>query len=174
MRFRPITEVDIPLLHRWRNTPHVSQWWDPPHPTLEEVRAEYQAYIRPGFPLQAYLVLDDTRPFGYIQRWRVADFPDYRPFVRLDNEEVGIDVFIGEPEDLHKGHGVRLMRQFIREYVFHQPVVPACIIDPLPENKAAIRAYEKVGFSHVATFQHDGTGVYLMRLPRLSFQREST
>ncbi|MGV2437506.1 MAG UNVERIFIED_CONTAM: acetyltransferase [Anaerolineae bacterium] len=25
-----IAPADIPMLHRWRNTPHVAQWWQPP------------------------------------------------------------------------------------------------------------------------------------------------
>ena len=27
IEFRPLAEADLPLLHRWLNTPHVSEWW---------------------------------------------------------------------------------------------------------------------------------------------------
>ena len=31
---------------------------------------------------------------------------------------------------------------------WHEDTIDVCIIDPNPENTAAIRAYEKVGFEH--------------------------
>lgn len=164
--FRPITPEDIPLLHHWRNLPHVAQWWTPPHPSHADVQAEYTAYMRPNDGVRAYIVVIGGRDVGYIQAWQVAMFPDYKPYVPLTDETVGIDVFIGEPDYLHKGWGVQIIRQFICAHVFSDPSVPACIIDPLPENTAAIRAYEKAGFRHEKTFTHEGTGVYFMRLPR--------
>lgn len=167
--FRPISPVDIPRLHRWRNLPHVSQWWDPPNPDYALAQDEYRSYMRPNSGVDAYIVQHAGQPFGYIQKWQVAQFPDYNPHVSLHAETVGVDVFIGEPDALHKGYGPRLMRAFLRDYVFSEPNVPDCIIDPLPENQAAIRAYEKVGFVHEKTFVHDGKSVYLMRLRRENF-----
>lgn len=164
--FRPITPTDIRTLHHWRNLPHVSQWWDPPHPTLAEAHDEYTAYMRPAYHVAAFIIVADGDDIGYIQSWRVAAFPDYKPFVPLDDREMGIDVFIGDPSRLHQGIGTAAIRQFLRDHIFADPAVPACVIDPLPENAAAIRAYEKAGFRHVKTFQYQGKGVYLMRLPR--------
>ena len=164
--FRPIQPADIPTLHRWRNLPHVSQWWDPHNPTLAEAHAEYSAYMRPDYRVDAYIIVLDGTGIGYIQSWQVGDFPDYKPYLTLDDREMGVDVFIGERERLHQGIGTAAINQFLAEHVFNGPSVPACIIDPLPENAAAIRAYEKAGFRHVKTFEYEGKGVYLMRLPR--------
>jgi aminoglycoside 6'-N-acetyltransferase len=146
--------------------PHVSQWWDPPNPTLAQVREEYAAYMRPGYNVDAYIIVLDGDDIGYMQSWAVAAFPDYKPYVALDDREMGIDVFIGDPNRLHQGIGTQAIRQFLRDHIFANPGVPACIIDPLPTNTAAIRAYAKAGFTHVKTFQHEGKGVYLMRCPR--------
>ncbi|MEM6280743.1 MAG: GNAT family N-acetyltransferase [Chloroflexota bacterium] len=164
--FRPITPADIRKLHAWRNTPHVSQWWDPHHPSYETAHAEYTEYMKPEFGVTAFIWQIDGVDAGYIQKWAVGTFPDYKPYVLLDDSTVGIDVFIGDAGYLHRGWGPRVIRQFICEYVFSDAAVPECIIDPLPDNAAAIRAYEKVGFQHEKTFKRDDVPVYLMRLPR--------
>lgn len=168
--FRSINMDDIPMMHRWRNQPHVSQWWQPAHPDMDYIREEVAEYMKPNFGVKAYIARYAGHDFAYIQQWQVAQFPDYRPFVPLDDLTTGIDVFIGLVEYLHKGLGTLLIRQFIREHVFDNPHVPDCIIDPLPENKAAIRAYEKVGFRHEKTFTYKGSRVYFMRLKRNDFE----
>lgn len=172
LTFRPITANDIPLFHRWRNQPHVSKWWDPPYPSLEDARDEIHAYLRPNFGVDAYIAAHNGRDFAYLQRWEVAQFPDYRPYAKLDDRTNGIDIFIGYVDYLHKGWGTRLMRLFLRDYVFSDPAVPDCVIDPLPDNAAAIRAYEKVGFQHESTFAYKGKRVYLMRVRREAFNPE--
>ncbi len=166
LTFRPITRADIPLLHRWRNLPHVSQWWHPSNPSYADAQAEYTAYMRPNYGVAAYIMQINGVDVGFIQLWHVRDFPDYKPFVPLTGDIAGVDVFIGEVSYLHKGWGPRLMHRFFCDYVFKDPAVSACIIDPLPENTAAIRAYAKSGFRHERTFTYQGRGVYLMRLRR--------
>ena len=131
---------------------------------------EYSQYMRPNSKVNAYIIQHNGEDTGYMQRWVVRGFPDYKPYVSdLDNATVGIDVFIGEASKLHQGIGTKAIQAFIAGYVFNDPVVPACIIDPLPTNAAAIRAYEKVGFRYEQTFQHDGTDVYFMRLHRANW-----
>jgi RimJ/RimL family protein N-acetyltransferase len=172
--FRPITVADIPTLHRWRNLPHVSRWWHPSNPSLQLANEEYRHYLQPGSGVDAYITLLDGREMGYIQMWWVRHYPDYKPYVPVTDDMVGVDVFIGEPDYLHRGVGPRIMRRFLCDYVFSHPHVPAAIIDPLPENAAAIRAYEKAGFKHEKTFTHDGAGVYFMRLPRADMDCTTT
>lgn len=165
--FRLIEPDDIPLLHQWRNLPHVSRWWQPQNPSLEHAHAEYTAYMRPDHNVAAYMVHIHGNAVGYIQKWQVQAFPDYKPYVpSLPDAAVGVDVFIGAVDYLHQGWGTQLITRFICDFVFNDPTVPEAIIDPLPANHAAIRAYEKVGFVHVKTFTHDGSGVYFMRLER--------
>jgi RimJ/RimL family protein N-acetyltransferase len=170
--FRPITPEDIPLLHKWRNTPHISQWWEPHNPSYSTAHDEYMAYMRPDFSVDAFISQINGADVGYIQKWAVRGFPDYKPYVKLDNETVGIDVFIGDTAYLYKGWGGQIIKAFICGYVFNEDTVPECIIDPVPDNTAAIRAYEKVGFKHEKTFTHNNLGVYLMRLPRTQFDCE--
>jgi RimJ/RimL family protein N-acetyltransferase len=58
------------------------------------------------------------------------------------------------------------VRRFIEEIVFSDESIDVCIIDPNPENTAAIRAYEKVGFEHFKSAQTSEGPVYLMKRPR--------
>jgi len=122
--------------------------------------------MRPDYGVTAYMIVEAEVDIGYIQKWRVASFPDYQSYVTLEATALGVDIFIGPPDKLHRGIGTVALRAFVAAHVFDDPAVSACIIDPLPDNHAAIRAYAKVGFRHLRTFTHDGVGVYLMRLPR--------
>lgn len=149
--FRPIAEADIARLHVWRNTPHVSAWWDPQRPSLELCQREYRAYMRSDYGVDAFIIVRDGTDIGYVQKWTVGAFPDYRPYVEVDDDEVGVDIFIGDLSLTGQGIGTAALRAFIADVVFEDPAVPSAVIDPLPENAAAIRSYEKVGFRHVAT-----------------------
>lgn len=168
--FRLIAPADIPMLHRWRNTPHVAQWWQPPTLDYPTALEEYTFYMRPDSGVQAYIIELDQHPIGYMQAWQVQQFPDYNPFVTLSPHTTGLDLFIGEALYLYRGLGAHLIHTFIQAHVFTHPSVPDCIIDPLPDNRSAIRAYEKVGFVHETTFEHDGSQVYFMRLTRATLK----
>jgi hypothetical protein len=96
-----------------------------------------------------------------------------QPVRRAFPHTTGLDLFIGEALYLYRGLGAHLIHTFIQAHVFTHPSVPDCIIDPLPDNRLAIRAYEKVGFVHETTFEHDGSQVYFMRLTRCHAQATS-
>ena len=57
-----------------------------------------------------------------------------------------MDLFIGDPALVGKGHGPRLLRAFLRDVVFRRYDVAECVIGPSVRNASAIRAYEKAGF----------------------------
>ena len=168
--FRLIAHDDIPTLHRWRNAPHVAQWWQPPTLDYPDALEEYTFYMRPDSGVRAYIIQLDQHPIGYMQAWQVKQFPDYNPYVALSPHTTGLDLFIGEAQYLHRGLGAYLIQAFIQAHVFVDPSVMDCIIDPLPENRSAIRAYEKVGFVYETTFAHEGSRVYFMRLTRATMK----
>jgi aminoglycoside 6'-N-acetyltransferase len=59
-----------------------------------------------------------------------------------------IDIWIGEAEDLGRGHGTQMMRQAIAR-CFAAPDVVAILIDPLVTNTRARTFYERLGFAFV-------------------------
>jgi AacA4 family aminoglycoside N(6')-acetyltransferase len=145
--FRPLGERDLPLLHDWLTRPHVVEWWTPA-PTLEEVEEEFRPYIAGASSVRPYFALVDGAPIGYIQSYVAMGsgdgwWPDERdPGVR------GIDQFLADAAQLGRGLGTAMVRAFVRE-LFADPEVTRIQTDPSPENRRAIRCYEKAGFRAV-------------------------
>lgn len=167
LAFRPLAEADFPLMHRWLHQPHVSRWWGEP-PTLERVAEHYSPRVLGEEKVESYLALGDGSPIGYLQLYFLDDYPQHREAAGLETGVAGVDMFIGEPDLLYRGLGPWMLGQFLDEVVFTRSEVQACIIDPAPDNAAAIRAYEKAGFSYLRTVQmpEEPVPAYLMIIPR--------
>ena len=147
--FRPLREEDIPLLTRWLSTPEWVRWWAPPI-TVEEARAKYLPRIRGEEPVHGFVILVDGREVGYVQWYRVVDFPETMELFALDEERArataGVDLGIGEPDAVGRGIGRAVLRQFVEDVVFEEPGIDACMIDPDPANERAVRCYRAAGF----------------------------
>ncbi|HEX5250074.1 MAG TPA: GNAT family protein [Gaiellales bacterium] len=143
LRLRPLAPEDEAELRRIHATPEVARWWDEP----EE-----------GFPFSddpdsTRLVIEvDGRVAGMIQ-YAEELTPKYR--------HASIDLFLDAA--LHdQGHGSEAVRRVVRLLIDergHHRIT----IDPAAANAAAIRAYEKVGFTPVGVMRsyerdQDGRG----------------
>ena len=146
--FRPLTASDLPLLHNWLQREHVRRWWTD-RETYEEVVQHYLPAIEGSEPTDLYLILSEGQPVGFIQTYRVSDYPEYGELVAVENGVAGVDLFIGELKLTGRGFGPEALRRFVRDIVFSDPEIHACIADPDAENHASLRAFEKVGFSVV-------------------------
>jgi RimJ/RimL family protein N-acetyltransferase len=169
--FRRLDEADLPLIHRWLNNDHVSEWYpveDVPKPPLDLVRRHYLPMIRGAERTDPYLILLDGVPVGYLQAYMVKDHPEYARAVQVEDGAAGIDLFIGEESLVHRGLGPAVIRRFLSEIVFGEVGATCCIIGPQPNNRSAIRAYEKAGFTYLKTVRapsSPGEGdEYLMRI----------
>jgi aminoglycoside 6'-N-acetyltransferase len=128
LELRPLAPDHADELRRIRSAPEVSRWWDEPED---------------DFPLAddpestRLTIFVDGRVAGLIQYWEETD-PKYR--------RASIDLYVA-PEHHGKGVGPAAIRHVLRELAArgHHRVV----IDPAVDNRAAIRAYEKVGFTPV-------------------------
>jgi len=154
--FRPVEARDVPDLYRWRNEPHVTRWWsedDDSGPTLDVVTRNYG----PDYDDKEhrYIIEMDGRPIGYIQMYKLADWPDYAALIQETG--AGIDLFIGEPDLINKGIGTEVINRFVEDIVFDDPSITQCVIDPEIKNAAAIRAYTKAGFTPVRTVEVPNT-----------------
>jgi len=166
--FRSLAPADLPLLHRWLNTPHVLEWWDTPGPSLGQVREEYFPCIEGREPTHCYLILYDDSPIGLIQTYLIRDHPEYSRHVQVEEAAAGLDLFIGDLAYIHRGLGAVILRCFLRDVVFARPDVESCVIGPAVTNRAAIRTYEKAGFTYLKTVQipDEEEPEYLMRIAR--------
>ena len=170
IRFRPMTLGDLPLMHRWVNMAHVREWWDP-LPTLEAVAAKYTVQILGREPTRSFIIEADARPVGYIQTYRIADYPNYARHLGAEGGSVGVDLLIGDEEYVGHGAGSEILREFLESVVFADQSVTECSIGPEIANGRAIRAYEKAGFKYWKTVQipSERAPEYLMRIRRQEF-----
>ena len=172
LSFLPLTPDDFPLLHRWLNTPHVSKWWfsgkDRKTISLEEVRDKYTKRIEGTDPVHCYIVYLNKQPVVYIQWYRIHDLYESNQIVPDDSGVAGIDIFIGEPDFLYRGLGPAVIQKLLRQIIFEEPDITACIIDPEPANTAAIRAYRKTGFvfQYTVRTEQQTPDAYVMRMEK--------
>ncbi len=129
---RPLVPADAPELRRVHLSPEVRRWWDEP---------------ADGFPWDEpdstrYTIEFDGRIAGLIQYWEETE-PKYR--------HAAIDLFL-DPSLHGRGLGAaaitRVVRHLIEERGHHR-----ITIDPAIDNVAAIRCYEKVGFTRVGVMR---------------------
>jgi RimJ/RimL family protein N-acetyltransferase len=173
IEFRPLAEADLPLLHRWLNTPHVSEWWKVDgkrNPDYAVVIGKFMPRIHKPEPVSCFLVLYDAGPAAFIESCRLEDFPAEKAELRIPANAAGVDTFIGETDFLHKGFGAVYIRKFLKEIIFREPAINYCIVDPDPANKIAVRAWEKAGFSfsHQVWNDEDKVMAHIMTVNRKS------
>jgi RimJ/RimL family protein N-acetyltransferase len=161
--FRPLRENDLSLLHRWLNTPHVSEWWsvDGNHnPTLEEVAAHYTPRITAVENVDCYIIHYEGKPIGMIQSYDLDKEPEEKILFGLGGKCTGLDMLIGEEDYAHRGLGAVIIRSFLRDIVFERVETECAVIDPSSDNKIARRAYEKAGFKYLRTVWYEPDHVY--------------
>jgi RimJ/RimL family protein N-acetyltransferase len=166
--FRPLMASDLPLLYEWLQREHVQRWWTD-RETHDEVVQHYLPQIDGSEPTDPYLILLADRPAGFIQTYRVSDYPEYRDLVSVEDGVAGVDLFVAEAELTGHGFGSEALSRFVADIVFSDPGIHACIADPDAENGASLRAFEKAGFRVVRQFvdpnDHDRLHA-LLRLDR--------
>ena len=159
--FKKLTEKDLPLLLTWFKEPHVGKWW--PTPEKDELLEKFLQRIRSKDTF-GYLVFLGDVPIGYIQYYYIdrnnKKAGSWLP--PLPETTIGTDQFIGDPRYVGKGYGTLFIKQFIHELKKIEPTVTTVIVDPNPENAAAIRCYEKVGFMRVGIYDVPGDRHLLM------------
>ena len=136
-QFCPMTADDLPLVKRWLEAPHVSEWWHDPAEQFDRVSGHlYDPDIT------QFIVSTDARPFAYLQCYNLGDW--HVGFGSQPKGTRGLDQFIGEAGMLGCGHGSALVRHFTERLLTDG--TPRVVTDPEPTNARAIRAYEKAGF----------------------------
>jgi aminoglycoside 6'-N-acetyltransferase len=141
-RFRPAAAADLPMLRRWRETPDVLPWWG----AWQHPEAEFEAHL--ADPAMAMWIVDlGGRPFAFAQDYACHAWENH-PFAYLPAGSRGVDLYIGEPDMLGRGHGSALLRAHCDRLL--GAGAPAIGTDPHPDNLRARRAYEKAGFRQVS------------------------
>lgn len=130
VELQPLDIAHVARLRELHQQPGVTRWWGP---------------MEPGFPFdepesQRYAIVADGELAGLIQ-WGDDSYDE--------NRHAYVDIFVAD--DLAgRGIGTEALRRLI-EVLIDRLGYHRITIDPAVENAAAIRAYEKVGFSRVGT-----------------------
>ena len=143
IRFRPLIPDDFPMLLEWLGRSHVKQWWDDGDDTLDKVAAHYTAHPD---STKRFIAVVDGKDAGYFQ------------YYRANPTEIGVDQFLADAGSLSKGIGTECLRAFI-ELIVATEAPKTISLDPHPDNKQAIRCYEKCGFAHAPSRSTDATYV---------------
>lgn len=153
-------------MHRWLNTGEVKRWYNETW-SYEEVAEKYGRRVRGETPTHSFVIMYGETPIGYIQTYRIDDYPDYAAAVQVEHA-AGIDLFIGDERYIHRRLGSHILSRFLGEHVWRLTGAGICIIGPEPKNMVAIRAYEKAGFRYLKTVPVPGEAEpeYLMILAR--------
>ena len=147
-RLRDIRD-DYERMVRWRNMPHVREWWDPDDPdlTFDDAVKEYRALTSAEAETTGCVILYGGMPIGFVQ---FCSWDGYRQ----DADEIGfqpgsnwwgVDIFIGEPGLVGHGIGSRAVR-LVAGYLAQSRGAKCVALTTEIENTRAIRAYEKAGF----------------------------
>jgi aminoglycoside 6'-N-acetyltransferase len=153
--FRPMTAADLPLVQHWLALPHVREWWGDPHQQYTLVSGDLD---EPAMDQYIFSTASDS--FGHLQCYNVTEWnTGFGPQPRGTRS---IDLFIGEPTMIERGHGAALIRCFVDNLL--QKGVPRVVTDPDPANGRALRAYEKAGFEKDRMVDTpDGPAVLMVR-----------
>lgn len=157
MRFRRLTDDDLPLLHRWLNEPGVVQWWEGDDVSVEGVWRDYSSASTD--PTEFWIASMDDRDVGWIQCYAAADYADEDEVqhwwaLGVDRTAGGIDYLIGEPADRGRGLGAAMIRAFVDDVVRPQhPEWTQICASPVEANVASWRALEKAGFTAAGSFE---------------------
>lgn len=122
---------------QWLEVPRNTAWFNDPDymDDLEDHMSDPR--------IRQWIVMRHDTPVAYLQDYAIDGWDDH-PLGFLPQGARGMDTLIGTADDMNRGLGTAYLSQH-RDRLFDAGV-PALGIDPHPDNAAAIRCYEKVGF----------------------------
>jgi aminoglycoside 6'-N-acetyltransferase len=139
INLRPATLLDAPRLRAWETYPHLratlgnDDWcWETELAVIPDWREPLIAELA-GRAIGFMDIINPSREDG--KYWGDG----------VSSKLRAIDLWIGEPDCLGRGHGTEMMRQGLAR-CFLDPAVEGVLVDPLGDNTRAHRFYQKLGF----------------------------
>lgn len=155
--FEAVGRGHLPLLRDWFSYPHVREWWGPPEEELAAVEADLDGN---GFAM--WIASLDGVPFAYVQDDDPAraEEPYY---VGMPEGARAVDLLIGPPSQLGRGHAAPLLRAF----AVHAEARGALglLLDPDARNERAVRAYRRAEFREIRRHRDESGETIVFHLP---------
>lgn len=166
LRFRRLTDDDLPLLHRWLNDPEVVRWWEGDDVSWPGVVHDYGS-ANPD-PVEHWLALLDDDPVAWLDIYDTAaneDEDEVRVWRTLGvpRDAAGVDYLIGDPSRRGHGLGSAIIAAFVDEVVFapHRPWT-SVYASPQAANVASCGALRRAGFTPAGSFEDPTLGTCLL------------
>jgi aminoglycoside 6'-N-acetyltransferase len=162
---RAMTRGDLPDMLRWRRAPHVARWFAESGPvTAASVEERYGARIDGDAPARMWVVEANGRSVGFLQDYRIRDFPD-TAMLTPDPDAIGVDYVIGVEAWTGRGVGTRMLRRWFEVARAGYPDATTYFAAPDHRNIASRRLLLTTGFVEGTWFdepQPDGTTATLV------------
>jgi aminoglycoside 6'-N-acetyltransferase len=139
------------LIVRWRNQPHVAEWWstddDPTPTTFDRVVESYGPRAAHASRVTGCIITVADRPIGYVQFYPWSAEPDEAREMGVPDADgsYGLDLFIGDPDMVDRGLGSRTVALLARHLFEERDARSVALLTPVGNGRAH-RAYEKAGF----------------------------
>lgn len=159
--FSNLDKSSLTLLRYWLQKDHIKSFWQ--ESDNEKLFEEKFLHTLPQRSVHAYIFKLEHESIGYIQYYDATKVGGGW-WESETKGTYGIDLLIGEEKYLGQGIGVRAVKEFIAFIIEKEPEVTNIIIDPDPNNKAAIKSFEKVGFQKERELVTPNGTSLLMRL----------
>lgn len=117
------------------------------------VRRDFGPSARGEEPSEDWLALLDGEPFGLVQRYRLADYPEYitelAGVVEVPDGALSLDYLIGDAERTGAGLGPRMIAGMLERCWSERPDATCVLVPVVAANRASWRALEKAGLRRV-------------------------
>jgi aminoglycoside 6'-N-acetyltransferase len=156
--FRQFIRADLSLAQRWLQTPEVIRWWGDPKEQLALLTEDLDEPL-----MRQWIVTHQDSPFAYAQAYEAHAWPQDH-LKHLPHGTQVMDVFIGEPTMLGRGHGSAFLRKLAELLV--DEGAPMVALDPVVTNLRARRAFTRAGFANQGIVRAKEGLVALMGFPQ--------
>ena len=137
---RPMHADEVEQLYEWATDPEVSPLWGgrERYPTLRDFVADWKPYYfdstRPEKG-RCFTIEADGKPIGMLATNEV----------RIRDQNVDVDILIGEASCREKGYGTDALQTFVK-FLLETVGLHRVSIGAYAHNALALHVYEKVGF----------------------------